>query len=48
MAAGPRAYNSTVDVNFRNAPRGTSLRQINQVPGVTLNLGSAMAAGGAH
>lgn len=42
FAAGPRAYNSSVDVNFRNVPRGTSLRQVNEVPGVTLNLGRAM------
>jgi phage-related protein len=49
MAAGMgtiQHYQSSVAVNFGNAPRGTSIRSSGAHPGVTLNLGPA--AGGAH
>jgi len=35
--------NSTVDINLRGAPQGTTTKQTGQAPGIKLNLGFAGA-----
>jgi hypothetical protein len=40
--------NSQLDVNFRNPPAGTEMRQSGEAPGITINTGPTFAMGGAR